>query len=144
MPWRRAWEPTPVFLPGESHEQRSLAGYSPWRHKESDTTERARTLLVSCRGYYWPAGMYSPSRPISHLVVSWLHQIFSTLGRCGNDCFVLTTKKYLSGIGFTFLAYSISVNITIWGTQRLIYWYGILCHTALQQGGHFTAKEMQQ
>ena len=36
---RRAWQPTPVFLPGESHEQRSLAGYSPWDGKESDTTE---------------------------------------------------------------------------------------------------------
>ena len=36
MPWRRAWQPTPVFLPGESHGQRSLAGYSPWDHKESD------------------------------------------------------------------------------------------------------------
>ena len=30
IPWRRAWQPTPVFLPGESHERRSLAGYSPW------------------------------------------------------------------------------------------------------------------
>ena len=30
FPWRRAWQPTPVFLPGESHGQRSLAGYSPW------------------------------------------------------------------------------------------------------------------
>ena len=29
MPWRRAWQPTPVFLPGKSHEQRSLVGYSP-------------------------------------------------------------------------------------------------------------------
>ena len=29
IPWRRAWQPTPVFLPGESYEQRSLAGYSP-------------------------------------------------------------------------------------------------------------------
>ena len=28
--WRRKWQPTPVFLPGESHGQRSLAGYSPW------------------------------------------------------------------------------------------------------------------
>ena len=39
MPWRKAWQPTPVFLPGESHGQRSLAGYSPWSHKELDTTE---------------------------------------------------------------------------------------------------------
>ena len=37
--WRRKWQPTPVFLPEEFHGQRSLAGYSPWGHKESDTTE---------------------------------------------------------------------------------------------------------
>ena len=37
IPWRRAQKPTPVFFPGESHGQRSLAGYSPWGHKESDT-----------------------------------------------------------------------------------------------------------
>ena len=39
IPWRRAWQPTPVFLSGESHEQRSLAGYGPWGHKESYLTE---------------------------------------------------------------------------------------------------------
>ena len=39
IPWRRAWTPTPVFLPGESHGQRRLVGYSPWGHKELDTTE---------------------------------------------------------------------------------------------------------
>ena len=39
-PWRRKWQPTPVFLPGESHGQRSLVGYSPRGRKESDTTER--------------------------------------------------------------------------------------------------------
>ena len=30
IPWRRAWQPAPVFLPGESHGQRNVAGYSPW------------------------------------------------------------------------------------------------------------------
>ena len=39
MPWRREWLPTPVFLPGKSHGQRSLVGYSPWGHKESDRIE---------------------------------------------------------------------------------------------------------
>jgi len=39
IPWRRVWKPTPVFLPGESHGQRSLAGCSPWGGKELDTTE---------------------------------------------------------------------------------------------------------
>ena len=38
--WRRQWHPTPVLLPGESHGRRSLVGYSPWDHKELDTTER--------------------------------------------------------------------------------------------------------
>ena len=36
IPWRRAWQPTAVYLPGESHRQRSLAGYSPEGRKESD------------------------------------------------------------------------------------------------------------
>ena len=37
--WRRGWLPTPVFLPGECHGQRSLASYGPWGPKESDMTE---------------------------------------------------------------------------------------------------------
>ena len=39
FPWRREWQPAPVFLPGESHGQRSLVGYSPWGRTESETTE---------------------------------------------------------------------------------------------------------
>ena len=45
-PWRRKWQPTPAFLPGESHGQRSLAGYSPLGHKELDTT---RVTEHACR-----------------------------------------------------------------------------------------------
>ena len=37
--WKRAWQPTLVFLPGESHRQRNLAGFCPWGHKGSATTE---------------------------------------------------------------------------------------------------------
>ena len=40
IPWRRKWEPIPVFLPGKSHGRKSLVGYSPWGLKESDTTEQ--------------------------------------------------------------------------------------------------------
>ena len=39
IPWRMAWQPTSIFLPGESHGQRSLMGYDSWGHKELDTTE---------------------------------------------------------------------------------------------------------
>ena len=58
--WRRKWLPAPVFLPGESHGQRNLEGYSPWRHKERDTTEgltlycyyTTRTELITFRNYF--------------------------------------------------------------------------------------------
>ena len=41
IPWRRKWQHITLFLPGEFHGQKSLAGYSPWGHTESDTTEHA-------------------------------------------------------------------------------------------------------
>ena len=46
IPWRWAWQPTPVFLPEESHGQKSLAGYIPWGHKESDTTEATQHTCI--------------------------------------------------------------------------------------------------
>ena len=49
IPWRREWLPTPVFLPAEFHGQRSLVGYSPWGHRESDTTEQ---LTLTSLVYY--------------------------------------------------------------------------------------------
>jgi len=40
IPWKRAWQPSPVFLPGESHGPRNVVGYSPWGCKESDMSEQ--------------------------------------------------------------------------------------------------------
>ena len=45
IPWRRAWQPTLVSLLGKSHGQRSLAGYSSWNWKESDTTEASEHVV---------------------------------------------------------------------------------------------------
>ena len=53
IPWRRNWQPTPVFLPGEFHGQRSLAGYSSWDGKELDMTKQL-TLSLS-----FPKDIYS-------------------------------------------------------------------------------------
>ena len=68
IPWRRKWQPTPVFLPRKSHAQRSLAGYSPQGHIASDMTEQLtncpqslkllkavhmRRALVTGRGVSW-------------------------------------------------------------------------------------------
>ena len=57
IPWRKEWQPTPVFLPGEFHGQRSQAGYSPWGRKESDKTERL--TLDSHRGQALWMGVFS-------------------------------------------------------------------------------------
>ena len=51
MHWRRKWQPTPVFLSGKSHGQKSLVGCSPWGRKELDTTERLHFhFSLSCIG----------------------------------------------------------------------------------------------
>ena len=54
FPWRRAWQATPVFLPGESHGQRSLAGYRPWKSQTrlSDSAQHS-TWLHSCLQWVW-------------------------------------------------------------------------------------------
>ena len=48
IPWGRKRLPTPVYLPGEFHGPRSLAGYSPWGHKEVDTTEQLTLFYKEC------------------------------------------------------------------------------------------------
>ena len=48
IPWRRKWQPIPVFLPGKSHGQRSLVGYSPWGRKELDMTEQLHFNKILC------------------------------------------------------------------------------------------------
>ena len=43
IPWRRKWQPTPVFLLGNSHRQRNLSGYSPWGCSESDAAKQQQS-----------------------------------------------------------------------------------------------------
>ena len=63
IPWRREWQPTPVFLPGEFHGQRGLAGCSPWGFKELDTTElrMQKTLKIENQTYI-PSWEYALGR----------------------------------------------------------------------------------
>ena len=51
IPWRRAWQPTLVLLPGEFHGQKSLVVYSPWGQKELDTTEVTKHTRVRVHTY---------------------------------------------------------------------------------------------
>ena len=48
IPWRKKWQPTPVFLLGKSHGQRSLADYDPWGHKQLDVTEVTSHTRTHC------------------------------------------------------------------------------------------------
>ena len=79
--WRRAWQPTPVFLPGEFHE-RSLAGYSPWGHKELDTTkvtEHTHTSMYNFSFHYLRKEYTFFC--FSHVIKFWvLHQERSSSG----------------------------------------------------------------
>ena len=54
IPWRKAWQPSLVFLPGESHGQRSLEGYSPWGRKELNTTESTSYISFRRSEYITP------------------------------------------------------------------------------------------
>ena len=67
LPWRRKWQPTPVFLPGEFHWQRSLAGWSPWGRKELDISAglsltHSSTLLSILTGVIWQHELHRKRR----------------------------------------------------------------------------------
>ena len=62
--WRRKWQPTPVFLPGKFHGQRSLVGYNPWGRRESDTTKLLQTTTTRLVITFLPR--------TKHHLISWL------------------------------------------------------------------------
>ena len=71
IPWRRAWQCTPVFLPGESHRQRGLAGYGPWGHEESDVTEATEQACMH-RASWWLSGKESACQCRRHRFDPWV------------------------------------------------------------------------
>ena len=84
-PWRRKWEPTPVFLPGWFHWQRCLAGYNPWDLTESDMTEWLSILIMSsCLGL---------SVSCSRWVRKELMMIEGTVSRKGNSYWTLSAQS---------------------------------------------------
>ena len=89
IPWRREWQPTPVFLPGEFHRQRSLAGHSPWGHKESDTTEGLSLHLISLF-------LVSEEEVFFNLLLSiqGLQAAFGCMWPAGTACFLLSCSLW--------------------------------------------------
>jgi len=90
IPWRRKWQPTPIFLPGKSHGQRSLAGYSPWGCKESDMAERFHFLSLSTKSRtchliaFWSQADYFTSWALlsSSMLLLLLLHCFSCVRLC--------------------------------------------------------------
>ena len=72
IPWKRKWQPTPVFLPGESHGGRSLVGYSSWDRKESNNWATSLSHLVSIYvGHKYIASFFCPFREVHpHIILA--------------------------------------------------------------------------
>ena len=81
MPWSRKWQPTPVFLPGKSHGQRSLVDYSPPGHGESDTTK----WLSMNRGII---AQHIKLRTLPFIFFSYTAQLFYNLFSWGQDLYL--------------------------------------------------------
>ena len=88
IPWRSKWQPTPVFLPGKCHGQRSLAGHSPWARKESDTPLQLNSnnvgqwkidILMGNPEVVWPHSMCSKIKSISTYRASLVTQLVKNL-----------------------------------------------------------------
>ena len=105
-PWRRKWQPTPVFLPGESHGQRSLAGYNPWGCTESDWSNLphmhtrsclwSRLSLIHCGRQRCPKDTLIPCWNMGETVpffpLEFQYHSQSTSSRKGHSLYVLIPK----------------------------------------------------
>ena len=88
IPWRMAWQPTPVVLPGESHGHRSLEGYRPQGHKESNTTEatqNAHTQVAIVKKSDTNSVAQRRQKFIS-LSLNSLRSVFQVGGKLGLTC----------------------------------------------------------
>ena len=73
FPWRREWQPIPVFLPGEFHGQSCVVGYSPWGCKESDMTDQLTFSLSLLYIKYFNNEdlLYSTGNSTQYLVITY-------------------------------------------------------------------------
>ena len=104
-PWRKKWQPTPVFLPGKSHGQKSLAGCSAWGCKESYTTER---LSMYTTGWVYREVKPSPQSTFKHVHHLWKFPSFLFIYGCcsvAKLCLSLCNTVDCSTPGFPVLHY---------------------------------------
>ena len=123
IPWRRKWHPTPVFLPGELHGQRSLACYSPWGCKESDTTEQLSFTHSYIAGRFftiWTTreALSNTQRPIGFL----LKITFSAVYRpcIGDPCTFEASSNYSLFIFLSHWSFFCSANTALMPQTRVL------------------------
>ena len=95
IPWRKEWLPTPIFLPGKSHGQRNLAGYSPWGNKELDITEQQTQHCIS----------YIQFCIFHYFFFRFLNPLFSS------DLFFLALSNVLLNTSIEFLISIIDISV---------------------------------
>ena len=81
IPWRRIWQPTPIFLPEKFHGHGILLGYSPWGHKESDMTEQLRTYTAFFRVQHSYSYM-TTGKTIALTIQTFMGKVMSLLLIC--------------------------------------------------------------
>ena len=131
--WRREQLPTPVFLPGECHEKRSLVGYSSWSHKESDTTGwlktkandgkvcREKGMFVQCAWIYKMVGplwktVWRALRKEENRTTIWANNFTSGNISKGNEN--TTPKEICSPMCIT----SLSIIVKVWNNLSVHQW----------------------
>ena len=109
IPWRRRWQPTPVFLPGESLGQRSLADYSlPRGHKESDMTEQLTHICTHTHAI---------------IIIGFTYHIVNDLRILGKNIRILVTWKiikYYQNISNSVLVTNIRILVTQKNNRTLV------------------------
>ena len=130
IPWRRALQLTPVFLPGESHGQRSLAGYSPWGRKESDMTEVTKHACMHARhsqDYWGLAGIRA------FLILVYFPSIWISIIYLGNP------SPFQTELGFLHRCWKcrmVSFWVNSQWVSRWIRFSSQICHYSKGCSGH--------
>ena len=128
IPWSWKWQPTPAFLPGKTHGQRSLTGFSSWSCKESDVTEQLtlekRQRNRFCKQTFWHMIKYS------NVLWSFPNNKFQMCGR--ELLVVINSVRKIWGWGWGYLLSEENSIIQMWPCY---YWH------RLKKLGHYRLKD---
>ena len=106
IPWRKAWQPTAVFLPGKFHEQKSLVGYSPQHCEDSDTTEAIYHIQILWSRFLIP-DWFSCILCNSYILLSLIPNFIGS--RCKSLLEQTTISLYLICILFSFVVTTVFI-----------------------------------